>query len=307
MTSRKAHGEHPAARRDETPVPVVAPGIEIDPSIRERAEKLILGGLGKAELEIAASYAAPFWWVMRNSEGEELVKSGSLFFLDTGRAIFAVTAAHVVVECLKDTRSPMFVQSMIGTNGKVSLPIHLGDRIIDAHVGIDIATFRVTPDEILYVGRTPLKGYQPQWPPRLIDAESPITYCGFPGVGRRWVQPRTLSHGMVPMAGMVTNVSATCISVQIEREVLVRILGTEEMPENFDFGGMSGGPALAIVQRPDLMRFWRPAGVIFQGPNPSGVAGESIQGLEIIRIRPIHFVKPDGMLDLEMWDQCNPV
>jgi hypothetical protein len=292
---------------DAPPVPVFPPGYVPDLSVQERAIELVMGGLGKAELEIVASYTAPLWWVMRNSEGKESLKGGSLFFLDTGEATFAVTAAHVVVECFKDTKSPMFVQSMIGTSGRVSLPIHLGDRIIDGHEGIDIATFRVSPDEISYVGRTPLRGYQKTWPPGLIGTDAPVTYCGFPGVGRRWLEPRTLSHGMVPMAGMVTNVSETCISVQIERDKLVRMLGVEEMPDNFDFGGMSGGPALAIVQRADLFRSWRPAGVIFQGPNPSGDAGESIQGLEIIRVRPIHFVKADGMLDLERWDQCNPV
>jgi hypothetical protein len=31
---------------------------------------------------------------------------------------------------------------------------------------------------------------------------------------------------------------------------------------------MSGGPLLAIVQA-EIIRTWRPAGVIIQGPNPS--------------------------------------
>jgi hypothetical protein len=48
----------------------------------------------------------------------------------------------------------------------------------------------------------------------------------------------------------------------------MRVLGNEDMPENFDFGGMSGGPVVAIVQTP-ILRSWIPAGVIFQGPNPS--------------------------------------
>ena len=51
-------------------------------------------------------------------------------------------------------------------------------------------------------------------------------------------------------------------------EKLMRVLGNEDMPENFDFGGMSGGPVVAIVQTPTL-RSWIPAGVIFQGPDPS--------------------------------------
>lgn len=76
------------------------------------------------------------------------------------------------------------------------------------------------------------------------------------------------------------------------------------MPENFDFGGMSGGPVLAIVQT-ETLRSWKPAGVIFQGPNPSSNPMESIQGFEIIRARPVHFINPDGTLDTVRWNQSN--
>jgi hypothetical protein len=76
------------------------------------------------------------------------------------------------------------------------------------------------------------------------------------------------------------------------------------MPENFDFGGISGGPFVAIVQTPTL-RSCIPAGVIFQGPNPSGDPTESIQGLEIIRARPVHFINPDGTFDIARWERSN--
>jgi hypothetical protein len=97
------------------------------------------------------------------------------------------------------------------------------------------------------------------------------------------------------MAGIATSTHETSISIQIEREKMMRVLGDEDMPENFDFGGMSGGPVLAIVQTPTL-RSWIPAGVIFQGPNPSGDPAESIQGLELIRARPVHFINPTERL-----------
>jgi hypothetical protein len=218
-----------------------------------------------------------------------------------------VTAAHVVTEYFEDTKSPRFVQIMLGTDGRVALPIVLGDRIIDANAAIDIATFRVSREEVDYVNRNMLRGYVKDWPPKPIELDSPAIYCGFPGVGRRRVQPKEHVHGIVVMAGMVTSVSDACVSIQIEREHLYQIFGDTKMPANFDFGGMSGGPVLAMVQRQDLLRFWKPAGVVFQGPNPTGDIEQSIEGLEIIRIRPIHFIKPDGMLDLERWAQSNPL
>ncbi len=260
--------------------------------------------LMKADLEFIVSLTAPLFWTLRDSSGNETVKGGSLFFLDTGEGVFAVTAAHVVATCREDSRSPKFVQSMIGSNCGVSLPIHLGDRIIDAHEDIDIATFRVTREEIQYIGRIPLTGCQKTWPPRLADVDGGVTYCGFPGYGRRSLAPRLRSFGSVPMTGSAASAHETCVSIQIERDKLIRVLGDEEMPENFDFGGMSGGPVLAIVQTGTL-RSWRPAGVIFQGPNPSGDPAESIRGLEIIRARPVHFINSDGTLDIDRWNRSN--
>jgi hypothetical protein len=74
------------------------------------------------------------------------MKKGSV--LEAARGPFAVTAAHVVNECLKDSRSRMFVQCMIGSHGQAAYPFYLGDRIMDAHAEIDIATLRFTAGEI---------------------------------------------------------------------------------------------------------------------------------------------------------------
>jgi hypothetical protein len=163
----------------------------------------------------------------------------------------------------------------------------------------------VTDDEIAYIGRTVLKGHVKEWPPRLAQTEGPALYCGFPAKGRRMLSSGDVSFGSVPMAGMVSSSHETRISIVLEREYLLRVLGEENMPENFNFGGMSGGPLLAVVQSATL-RTWKPAGVIFQGPNPGDSAEqESIPGLEIIRARPIHFVRADGYLDLDRWQQAN--
>jgi hypothetical protein len=275
-----------------------------DPNLIEKAKALMRGGLGKAELEFIGTITAPLFWVLRDSDGRENMKGGSVFFLDAGEGQFAVTAAHVVTECFEDTKSAMFIQCMIGCNGGISMPVFLGDRIIDAHKGIDIATFRVTHDEVTRIGRTALTGFQKTWPPPLPQVERAATYCGFPRIGRRTLGRRERSFGLVGMGGIVTSAHENCISVQIERDRLMRVLGTEEFTENYDFGGMSGGPLLAIVQTPTL-RSWRPAGVIVQGPNPSGDPENSIQGLEIIRARPVHFINPDGTLDVARWESNN--
>lgn len=280
--------------------------MEPDPSVIEEAIAVIRGGLGKAELEFVASLTTPIFWVLRDSSGKEMVRNGSLFFLDAGEGAFAVTAAHVVTECLKDSKSKSFVQCMIGRENKSAYPFNLGDRVIAVDPDIDIATLRFSAEEVKLIGRTVLTGSQKVWPPRLAEVDGGVTYCGFPGNGRQWRAPREISFGCVPMAGILTSAHESCISIQIEREKLMRVLGEEDMPENFDFGGMSGGPVLAIVQT-ETLRYWKPAGVIIQGPNPTGDPAESIQGLEIIRARPVHFINPDGTLDIARWGQSNPL
>ncbi len=267
--------------------------------------------LVRAELRFVASLAAPLFWLLRNAKGEQSVKSGSLFFLDTGTRLFAVTAAHVVQECLNDTRSQMFVQSMMGSNGRVARPIHLGDRIIDAHPQLDIATFHVTREEAEHTGCTVLTGLQPTWPPRRAELNCGVAYCGYTRAGRQWRAPQHVVFGCTPMGGIVTSVHESAISIQIERQNMMRVPGDEDMPkhvdfggENFDFGGMSGGPLLVRVERGSLLG-WAPAGVVFEGPNPSGDQTQSIEGLQIIKARPIDFINSDGTLDCARWDNAH--
>jgi hypothetical protein len=281
--------------------------LDAEPSEAHKKEAiaLILAGLGEAEIKIAGSYTAPFFWTLCGSKGSEMMKGGSAFFIDTGERIFGVTAAHVVEECLRDTRSKAFIQCMIGSNLGTSVPFNLGDRLIDGHREIDIATFWMTPEEIHRTGREILRGYyHPRWPPPLPQVDRGVTYCGFPGNSRRWLARREINFGIVAMAGVASSSNETSISILIEREHLTQVLGDGYMPENYDFGGISGGPLIAIVQTPTV-RSWMPAGVVVQGPNPSGVAGESISGLEIIKARPIHFIKPNGEIDLARWQQTH--
>ena len=101
------------------------------------------------------------------------------------------------------------------------------------------------------------------------------------------------------MPGRVSSASQTLI----EREQLMPALGQGLPPENFDFGGISGGLMLMVVE--STLRSWALAGVIYQGPNPSADAGQAIAGLEIVKARRAHFILPDGRLDRARWQTTN--
>ena len=261
--------------------------------------------LGTAEIEFAGSLTTPLFWAMHDPLYGDKLQNGSLFFLDAGQGVFGVTAAHVVTACLQDAEDPAFRQCRVARHEATPFQINLRERVIALHEGMDIATLRFTAEEVKAINRTPLTGYQRIWPPTLAVSDSWVTYAGWPGVGRRWISNNDLRFGLVTMAGKVSSAHEACISVVIERDELQRVLGDRDMPEDFDFGGMSGGPCLRMVERAGL-RGWVLAGVVFQGPNPSRDAAQSISGLEILRIRPAHFIHADGTLDVERWQHCTP-
>ena len=193
---------------------------------------------------------------------------------------------------------------MIGGRTGRPIPLHLGDRIIDAHHDLDIATFRVTPEELKLAGHTPLSGFQKTWPPRFPEVNGGITYCGFPGHSRSVRSFHEITFGIFSAASNLTSANEQSISVQIERERLVQVLGDGVMSEDYDFGGISGGPLIAIVQTPTI-RSWIPAGIIIQGPNPGGDSLQSIQGFEVIKGRPMQYILADGQLDVSRWEMNN--
>jgi hypothetical protein len=99
--------------------------------------------------------------------------------------------------------------------------------------------------------------------------------------------------------GIATSVSEKDVSSQIEREYLMSYFGEDIPPENYNFGGLSGGPMFAVVE--STLRSWALVGVVYQGPNTSLDTNEAIPGLEVIRARRPHFILPDGRLDRARW------
>ena len=193
---------------------------------------------------------------------------------------------------------------MIGGRTGVPVPIHLGDRVIDAHHDLDIATFHVTLEELRVAGHIVLRGSQKGWPPRFPEVDGGITYCGFPGHSRRVRSFHEITFGIFSAASYLTSASEQSPSILIERQNLRQVHGEGPFSEKYDFGGISGGPFIAIVQT-STTRSWIPAGVIIQGPNPTGDPSQSIGGFELIKARPVQYIRADGHLDVSRWEMNN--
>ena len=254
------------------------------------------GDLGKAEVEHVSRFVTPIYWVIPQGQGV-LAKNGTLTFLDTGNAIFGVTAAHVILEYQHDAKikaGPL--QFGIETR------IELSERLIACDADMDIATLRVTPEEIKALGKYALGGHA-VWPPSPPQPDKGVYYTGFPGAARYWERPGLISFGLMTGGGVATSVNERDISSQHERENWVDVRGQGLPPEGFNYGGLSGGPMITVVEHNGIRRL-RLGGLIYQGSNTDGT-DQCIEGMEVIKARRADFILEDGRLDRTRWDHLS--
>jgi hypothetical protein len=263
----------------------------------EEGRALIHGGLGEYELELVISFCAPLAWTECAQNGNIRTRNGTALFLDAGEGTFAVTAYHVIEGWRQSTELQNAGPLRIAGNGH-SIFLDWDACVIDAHPGIDIATFKIDRADVIALGKNVLTGFQKQWPPDPPIERCGIYYCGYPGVGTRHL-PHEVVFGAVAGYGEASSVNELDVSTLVERERLIPLIGRNVHPENFDFRGISGGVILMIAQT--QLRSWALAGVIYQGPNASGNPDEAITGLEIIKARRAHFIFPNGRLDIPRW------
>ena len=212
--------------------------------------------LVKKELvKTVSSYVAPIYWGTHGERDSVVHKNGTIFFLDAGEGVFAVTADHVYQAYLEQKeKSPNIVCQLL------NLPFKPEERLIDSDADLDIATFRISPDEVKEAGKAVLMGNQSTWPPLPPQEGRSVFFAGFPGKERIQQGPRGINFGIFHGVCVATSVSERQISVQVEHKEFVDI-GFGIAPENYDPGGISGGPLLTLVEHKGVMT-WRLGGVI---------------------------------------------
>lgn len=205
--------------------------------LTEAEARSIMRVLGKAEGEFAVSTAFPIFWTIREADRQYRARNGTAFALHTGERMFGVTANHVLDGWRADRGTKGVGALQIGN---LSFDPEGRNAIIAAHPGIDIATFKLSPDEVSKLGKTVLKGYQEGWPPVPPQQDRGIYHAGFPGKERIWISPREISFGASYGGGVATRVSELDVSSLIEREHIIPVEGLALPPENYDFGESAG-------------------------------------------------------------------
>ena len=235
----------------------------------------------KQYLEIAAGYSIPIFW----GKGESGVKAnGTGFILDTGERKFVVTAAHVYRSYLEGKR-----------NGEVDfcqisgINCDLESRLISIPKSeeIDLATFEISQDEIESTRANVLRGNNENWPPPRPSEGNMVVVSGFPGLERLRKEDNYYSFGYYCFNTPVNTISDRHFGCSFDRTYWKDALGKGFPPENYDMGGVSGAPALALIKSEAGVVSWRLAGIVYEA-----TASEMLG--EIMFTHHADLIEPDG-------------
>lgn len=123
----------------------------------DEAQQLFSGDFGKRLLRAACDYCIPIFWSTPKSGVWRVDNNGTAFLLDCGKGPFVVTAAHVYESYL--TRRSQCVNICPQLSDIV---FRMEERQI-GYIGsknLDIATFKISCEEIDLIKRPVLQGSQ---------------------------------------------------------------------------------------------------------------------------------------------------
>jgi hypothetical protein len=252
----------------------------------ERKKEVMAGGLGVRLLEEGLSYVMPIFWLGVDEEAGTKLTNGTAFLIDCGQGVFAVTAAHVHT-AYRD-----------GKRGATDVACQIGDMLFDpeAHLidcdvrdgGCDIATFRLSPEDVAKINKPVLRSRPGEWPPRPADVGNFAFFAGYPGVSRD-MSPGGHYFAAAPYRAVtpITTINERQITCRYDRDHMLDLGGQGLPPIGHDIRGVSGAPLLIPTLEARGIR-WRVGGVIVEA-----APGELFE--QVVAVRA-DYILPDGRL-----------
>ena len=218
-------------------------------------------------LKIAASYSLPIFW---GDISSGVSSNGTAFVLDTGKRVFLVTAAHVYRSYLTQKHA-----GKVGLCQLARIPFELESKLISipSPEGTDIATFDITEEELSTLGASVLRGSNEDWPPKRPKEENMVVVSGFPGLERLQKEQDYYTFGYYCFNTPVTTVSSRHFGCSFDRKYWKDAIGKGLPPRNYDMGGISGAPVIALIKNENEIVTWRLAGIVYEAA-ASEILGE---------------------------------
>lgn len=248
---------------------------------REKSARAgLTNGFGREIVKAASHYVAPILWGNPCSSAPGFgLRNGSVFFMNCGHIPLATTAAHVYDAYLTAKQRDPEMVCQIG-----SLRFLPEERFIDKDQRLDVATFRITDEEITRLEKWVYRCDRSKWPPRPPATGKGVFFSGFPFVERKPFGDRSIEFGIYSGILTATSVREDAIVCQFERDEWVDIVGGGLPPRNQWLGGLSGAPLWTLTET--AVFSWRLAGIIY----------EFSQDYELLYVRRPECVSPDGTL-----------
>ena len=181
--------------------------------------------------------------------------NGSIFFVDTGKSLVAVTARHVYeASCETALQDPRVVCQID------NLRFDPRQRVIALGRDCDMATFAFRKDDLAEIGKTTVP-----WPPVVPVEGAIVLFAGLPGETKKSPEPGHVEGGYLTGLARVDSINDRDISCVIPpNELLLDVIGKGLPPPDYDLGGMSGGPVAVVSDTDSSILSWSIAGVIYE-------------------------------------------
>lgn len=236
---------------------------DISATTPEEAKVLAAGPMGQEMTKFALRSCAPVYFgVPPSRERPIVVNSGTVSLLKFGDQLLAITCSHVIDGyrhgLAKDARCLFAIADCYFDN-----PL---DQLVAEDSAIDVAVLRLTSDQAHEITRASNGiaeafyeiGPRPPTPAKIDDY---VAYGGFPGDVRHIISFSELSFGSYSSGSCrVTDCHSDYMTCKFEREYWIKHFSE---PEPESLGGLSGGPAFAIVHQPSGLVSYRYAGLIY--------------------------------------------
>jgi hypothetical protein len=264
----------------------LAPNTQFNSMSEQDKKRVLSGGLGRNINRSGLQFAIPLWWLFTDSSNTIALRNGSASLVDLGQGAFVATAAHVFREYCSAKLTAAGIGCQLGC-----LLFDPEARLISCHDDLDIATFRITTEEVAQIGKAVATSGPPQWEPLSPASGDFAFFAGFPAQSRGMTPAGNFATAPYFATLPVTSVTDRQISCRFDREKMIDFSGSGLPPVGYDIGGVSGGPMLfpTLVHEGNIEGIvWRFGGVIVQAS--TGSMFEQVVAVQA------HHIQADGRI-----------
>jgi hypothetical protein len=239
--------------------------------------------------QLTMGVARPLFWTDIRAPWPKRLSGATCFVLRFNVGLIGITADHVIRAFERAAREAHEIVAMLRT-----ARLDLTRALIDRDPELDLATFRVTEEQVLE-SHACVVDFRGAWPPPMPRPGAAITFAGFPEDFRQECSPIRTEFRAAAYAARVEDLTdRKIVAIYDPARGDHRLLAAPEFTDvGANWSGCSGGPVLVHFERDGLHR-WHAVGVIVQGPG--GNLQRVPNDFDQFVFRRIDFVNTDGTL-----------